>query len=144
MQITITSNCAAVAAQLGIAASDIQAGIEAGLKAATEKVALPADKARLEVIYQQAIPDSPTGRPLWKRTGHLRDAEQAVFSSPNSAVIQTDPSSPAWAYSEPRHELQTPGRTNPWRTESMEELEANPELIATFEDAFKERVGIIT
>ncbi len=140
MQITITSNIAEVAAQMGATAANIERAIQAGIKAATELVALPLSKARLEVIYHQPIPTLKNGKAAWVRTGNLRDAEEAAFPRADMGVIQTNESSPAFAYSEPRHELQS--RPNPWRDEARAELENDPALTAAFETAFSAELGL--
>jgi len=56
-------------------------------------------------IYDQPIPRSATGRPLWQRTGKLRRGEKSEVLDAYTVRIVNDAS-----YAEPRHEAGKPGR----------------------------------
>lgn len=59
-----------------------------------------------EGIYALPVPKRPrSGKPMWRRTGHLRRSEQWEVRGPASFVIKNTAS-----YAEPRHEAGKPGR----------------------------------
>jgi hypothetical protein len=58
-------------------------------------------------IYALDVDRTASGKPKWRRTGHLRRSERYEIRSPVEVAIVNDA-----AYAEPRHEAGKPGRRN--------------------------------
>src|SRR5688572_11331885 len=105
----IYSNVRAIAQRHGYRARQVQMQIDAATVEVRDLAQKISVKHMNRLIYSQAIPRKKSGKPKWKRTRRLRNAEKAVIErvaagGPRVVLKNT------MRYAEPRHEMGKPGR----------------------------------
>lgn len=122
LQITLDSSALRALAQLG---GDVQTAADQGVEAAAQAVLL-LKQAKTERTYDTDIPESASGRPLWERTGELRDGQAVQVLG--EAAREVGPTNGAALYEPELSELHTGAdginRSNPAATDTYAEAGA--------------------
>ncbi|HEY9014957.1 MAG TPA: hypothetical protein VIM84_07835 [Gemmatimonadales bacterium] len=94
-----------------------------------------------EGIYALPIPKRPrSGKPQWRRTGHLRRSETFEVRGPVEFVTRNTA-----AYAEPRHEAGKPGRrkvryVSHWQDETREVMQ--PLAVELWRETIRDVLGV--